>query len=404
MSKKKPHRGPEPWYRPSRGLWYVTIHGIQHKLGPGPKNNIPEEALQRFHALLAEPPEKPKASVPVATSQVVGVLDKFLSWCQEHRKPKTFEWYRWRLQLFTDFIGTELPTESLKHYHVDDFLARYPSWAPGMKRTAARAVQRAMRWAMKKGYIEKNPVADYEKPAQGRRTVVVSPDEFRAILSLCPSPQFRDLLEVTWETGCRPQEALAVEARHVDERHTRWLFTPDESKGELWPRVVYLTSRALEITQRLMHLYPAGKLLRNDHGNAWDPFAVNCAFCRLQMRMGLKRMKELGISVESVQRFDRRLYGDPLELKKARADQRQRLKERTKRVAKLACEHAPKYCLYNLRHSWLDRALKSGMDALTAAILMGHRDPSTVAKVYQHVSQSPAYLQEAVKRIMREGA
>jgi hypothetical protein len=38
------------------------------------------------------------------------------------------------------------------------------------------------------------------------------------------------------------------------------------------------------------------------------------------------------------------------------------------------------------------------VDALTCAILMGHRDPSTVSKVYQHLSQSPDFLRGQAKR------
>lgn len=57
-----------------------------------------------------------------------------------------------------------------------------------------------------------------------------------------------------------------------------------------------------------------------------------------------------------------------------------------------------KYCLYHFRHSWLDRTLKKGVDVLTRAILMGHRDPSTIAKTYQHRSQSPDYLRAALSK------
>lgn len=62
----------------------------------------------------------------------------------------------------------------------------------------------------------------------------------------------------------------------------------------------------------------------------------------------------------------------------------------------MACKLAPKWCLYHFRHSWLDRMLKVGVDALTCAILLGHRDPSMVAKTYQHLSQSPDQCGEAV--------
>ena len=41
---------------------------------------------------------------------------------------------------------------------------------------------------------------------------------------------------------------------------------------------------------------------------------------------------------------------------------------------------------------------RHNLDALTAAVLMGHKDPSTLAKVYQHLSKNPAYLLEQAKR------
>src|SRR5262249_9548380 len=124
----------------------------------------------------------------------------------------------------------------------------------------------------------------------------------------------------------------------------RWVFPPDESKGERWPRVVYLTPKALEVTRRLMLRHPAGPLFRNTEGLPWTTDAVNCAFQRVAKKVGKK------------------------------------------------------YCLYVLRHSWATRALARGVDALTVAILMGHRDPSTLARVYQHLTQNPDYLREAAKR------
>jgi integrase len=57
-----------------------------------------------------------------------------------------------------------------------------------------------------------------------------------------------------------------------------------------------------------------------------------------------------------------------------------------------------RYCLYVFRHSWATRALERGVDPLTVAILMGHADPSMLAKTYQHLSQNPKYLQDAAKR------
>jgi len=247
---------------------------------------------------------------------------------------------------------------------------------PEAQNTACRAIQRAMRWAEKKGRIEKSPVADYEKPRPGKRNVVISPPLFETILGCVKCEPFRDLLVTTWETAARPQESLAVEARHVDLFNKRWIFPPNESKGEQFPRIVYLTPTALKITKRLMLKHPEGPLFRNTEGRPWTTDAVNCAFIRIQISLGEQVMRDKGIMVDS-------------SLTKAQAKQQ---------AKNLALEYRKKYCLYHLRHSWLDRALKSGVDALTCAILMGHRDPSTLAKVYQHLSQSPDYLLQAAKK------
>ena len=50
-----------------------------------------------------------------------------------------------------------------------------------------------------------------------------------------------------------------------------------------------------------------------------------------------------------------------------RAAQDRQVIERRKAIAALARKHGPKRCLYHLRHSWLDRALKSGVDSMTCA-------------------------------------
>jgi integrase len=59
---------------------------------------------------------------------------------------------------------------------------------------------------------------------------------------------------------------------------------------------------------------------------------------------------------------------------------------------------APRYSLYALRHSWATNALERGIDALTVAVLMGHSDPSTLARVYQHLSHNPKHLLEQARR------
>jgi integrase len=103
--------------------------------------------------------------------------------------------------------------------------------------------------------------------------VIITPEGYAWIPGQVKNEPFLDLLIVCWETGCRPQEVLAVEARHADLDGGRWVFTPDEAKGEKAHRVVCLTDRAIKITRRLMARHPVGPLFRNTDGRPWHPYA-----------------------------------------------------------------------------------------------------------------------------------
>jgi hypothetical protein len=54
--------------------------------------------------------------------------------------------------------------------------------------------------------IEKNPVGRPKKPAREAREMVVLPCEYAEIIAAIKEPDFRDLIEFSWETGTRPQE------------------------------------------------------------------------------------------------------------------------------------------------------------------------------------------------------
>ena len=108
----------------------------------------------------------------------------------------------------------------------------YAHLSSGSKRNLGRAIQRVMNWAVEQELIDHNPLAGMWKPKAGKRERVISDAEWRDILSLVPDEDLRDLLVVTWETGCRPQESLIVEARHVDLTNSRWVFAVAESKTE----------------------------------------------------------------------------------------------------------------------------------------------------------------------------
>jgi len=383
-------RRPKPWYRKDRRAWFVTIGGVRHNLGPEKK-----AAYDRFYSLMRQPKTR-----KVAAQSLVAIIDAFLDWVQRHRAADTYEWYRYRLQRFVDQYP-DLEVDDLRPHHVETWADSY-QLSVTSRRNYLRSVKRCVKWAKKQGYVDRNPIADLEVPSAEHKEVAIRQEEFDRLVSYVCNQALADLMMVTWETGCRPQESLRVEARHVDLANQRWVFYRSESKGKRISRVVYLTDEALAITKRLMLVHPEGPIFRNSNGRPWTTDAVNCGFLAVQVRMGKEEMKRRGveISTEDIKEFiltlapTKKRKGETVEKTKAEL----RAEAKKKLSYKKAAELAPRYSLYAIRHSWATNALQKGLDALTVAILMGHQDPSTLAKVYQHLSLNPQHLLGQAKR------
>src|SRR5215208_5288559 len=99
---------PRPFFVKARRVWRVQLRGKQVNLGPDK-----DAAFRRYHELLSRP-------APVESAFVVGVIDGFLDWCQRHRSPRTYEWYRDHLQSFFDSLPESglFRVEDLKPFHV----------------------------------------------------------------------------------------------------------------------------------------------------------------------------------------------------------------------------------------------------------------------------------------------
>jgi integrase len=99
---------------------------------------------------------------------------------------------------------------------------------------------------------------------------------------------------------------------------------------------------AAEVVARLLTIHPDGKLFRNVDGNPWKVHAVNWRFGRLKAKLG--------------RRF--------------------------------AC--------YDIRHGFATRKLKAGVDSITLARLLGHRDASMLCRHCEHVTGDGSHLLDAV--------
>jgi integrase len=389
---------PKPFYRKSRNTWYVELNGRQVNLG-----NDRDDAFQRYHEIMASPPSDREArSTPSGDGvRLTELFDRFLAWVHQHRAADTYEWYRYRLQRFADRFPS-LTLSQLRPFHVQEWVDSYPEHSPTTTRNYMRSIKRCIKWAQGLGYIDSNPIEHLSVPMGCPKDTYVSPEEFAELLRECRDDIFRDLLQVTYETGCRPQESLRLEIRHLDLVNQRWVLPRSEAKGKEAPRVVYLSEKAVTITRRLIEGRSHGYVFRNSRGKPWKKNSVNCAFKRIQHRMGMSELKRRNITVcdDEIAAFMLTLSPTRREGKQTRIKTEAELRCEAKRklTYRMAQEFAPKYSLYALRHSWATNALQRGVDALTVAILMGHKDPSQLAKVYQHLSHNPKHLLEQAKK------
>lgn len=338
----------KPFFKQSHDAWYVQLDGRQVRLGPDKA-----AAFEKYHELMADRRKAQRLVTPgEAPPLPLGDLrDRFLAAAFKGRSPATAGWYADKLGPLVAHLGPDLPARDLTPARVDDWAAAHPDWSAGTARNLWRAVQRLYRWGRRRGLVPESAVLHQEKPRGGKREVVIPPAEYALMAGFVRNDELKALLAAAWETGARPQELLRARARHLDRENKRLVFPPEESKDKDRPRIVYFTDAAWDALPKPGGGDPELHLFRNSEGRPWTTDAVNCAMAALFLRM---------------EKADKPL--------------------------------PRKYCLYHFRHSWLDRMLKGGTDVLTCAVLMGHRDPSTLAKTYQHLSQSPDYLRAALKK------
>jgi integrase len=328
-------RQPEPWYWKARKGWYVYIHGEKIPLGKDK-----DAADRQFHAIMAKQPEERQ---PPPRGSVQELCERFMDWTEKHR-PKSYDWYHARLERFLKHIQGAIVND-IRPFHVQTWLDAQ-TWGDSYKAGMVTAIRRVFNWSIKQGYLDKNPILGVEKPEAAHRENIVTPEEFATLLSHIRDQEFRDLLSFVWFTGCRPQEAVQLEARHWESKHKRFVLPPKEGKGKRL-RIIYVPDEALEIVERRTK---GGLVFVNTDGNRWTAYAVSNRFDRLKKKIGRK------------------------------------------------------IAMYDVRHSYVHQQLKNGVDPVTLATILGHKDTARLSRVYSNLSQDPEYLRKSASRMRSDGS
>ncbi len=196
-------RCPEPFWREQTRCYYVQLGKKQVRLHPDEN-----EAWRLYYELMARPPEEQvKTPEPAGDAlHVSEVLDAFLEWANRHKAPRTYAWYRENLQRFLSSLPKGLTIADLKPFHVTRAMDLFPHWSNNTKHDFIGAIKSAFNWAADEQLIERSPLARVKKPAREAREMAVSPAEYATVIEAVLEPNFRDLIELSWESGTRPQE------------------------------------------------------------------------------------------------------------------------------------------------------------------------------------------------------
>lgn len=184
-----------------------------------------------------------KKSPALITGFFGAVADEyFKSWVEVHNRSasskKTFiERYKERWK--------SLPIRALGIRHVDDYVkSRKSKVKPATINRELACLRHMFGWAVKRGFLSENPLAQYEmleeEPYARER---VSEEIIEAVLAKLP-PLFVPVYTVIWQTAARRGEVLNLQHPQVDRQNRLIEFTRRTKSGK--SRLVMITDRAME--------------------------------------------------------------------------------------------------------------------------------------------------------------
>jgi integrase len=332
-------RPSKPWFRASKGTWYVKIGGKQHSLGVRGRENR-SAAIAAWHRLASNGPQQPRPTVTVGE-----LIRQFLDDVRARAQPDTLRVYSWLLLPFAAEHGT-IPAADLSPVAVERYTRR-PTWSPSTRNNFLTALVAACRWAVRAKLVACNPIAGVTRPPKRSRGAesVISPDAHQRLLALA-EPHFRDFLTVLHATGARPGEVAAITAADVDWDAGTVTLDHHKTAHRGLRRVVYLPPDIVTLLRRLAETPPAGPLLLSAAGTPWKGNTVVKAMRRLRKRAGV-----------------------------------------------------PHATAYGYRHTFATDALSNGVPEAHVAELLGHAGTAMLHKHYSHLSARSALLREALGRV-----
>lgn len=336
-----PRKGSKPWYRKSRDMWMATIDGVQIALNVRGEGNC-DDAVQALTALLEAAKAKGVKPTEVRSPTAGAAVAHYLAQIRDRVKPVTFTSYAWFLGQFAEAVGPETAIASLTSAAVEKTASR-SKWSSSTRHGYLGAVGVFLRSA---GY----PLRLRRPPKESRGADAVWTDGEWLMMYGAARGDFKPLLVVLKETGCRPAEAAGLTCESVDWENRCCRLKTHKTAGKGKPRIVHFAEPVMDVLLAQRRQYGTGHLFLNEESRPFTGLSLSrrCELCR--ERAGVAR---------------------PI-------------------------------TLYGLRHWYCTRALSKGASSATVAALVGNSE-AMIAKHYGHLTLEAQMLKELAERVSKAG-
>jgi integrase len=335
-------RTPKPWYRKSKDCWYVHLNGETIRLGKDRG-----KAFKKFHRVMGG--EKDDTG-PDDSAMTLNELSKeYLADLERRAGARTVYVARCYLKPVLARCG-KLTVKALKKHHIEAAIRKHGRWNPTTENHVKGRVAAVLNWGVDQGLIGTNPVKGIKKPRAKSRgsEALLDATEHERLLDAAPT-YLRNVLFTLHQTGARPCEVLAVEARDFYAEEGLWILHAHKTAHVTGkPRIIYLTPAVVELCKDLARNHPTGPLFRRASGKPFPPaYYLPRLVRQLRRKLGLR---------ESI---------------------------------------TP----YGFRHSFATDALANGVPDAQVAELLGHSGTTMLHKHYSHLTARAKALRDALGRV-----
>lgn len=318
-------------------MYFATINGVQVCLDVKGEENR-EAAVEALRVLLAAA-EKPPAPPPSPT--IRDAATAFLARTGRRVKVHTLTGYKQFLDRLTKALG-DRPVASVTADEVEQVTER-ATWSSSTRHDAIGIYGVFFRDAGHPLKLRRPP-----KESRGADSIWTE-QEFWQVYGAALG-DFKPLLLVLRDTGCRPGEAASLTVENVDWTHALCRLRIHKNAGKGKARVIHFPASVLAVLAKQRAKYETGPLFRQDDGRAFRGQTICYRVIHARNRAGVER---------------------PV-------------------------------TAYGLRHGFCTRALEGGASNEQVAALVGN-SAAMIEKHYGHLTANSRLMKELAEKVPKAG-